>query len=191
MLETTSGPAWLLGYFLLIALSIMAASRPRLALVLGLVYSVMMGLWMGAISRIYEQAYEGIVGQTLAATVGTFLVCLVLYSTRIVKVTSKFVMILGGAIGGLLMLYLFGWIWSWFTAGPAFYQQANGVGIAISVLACVLASMSLLANFAIIEGGAKARAPKGMEWYAAFGLVSTLVWLYLEFLELFAKLQRN
>ncbi len=189
VLETTSGPTWLLGYFLLIALSIMAATRPRLALVLGVVYSVLMGAWMGAISRIYEAAYDGVVAQTLAATVGTFLVCLVLYSTRAVKVTSKFVMVLSAAIGGLLMLYLFGFVWSLFTAGPAFYQRATGMGIAISVIACVLAALSLFVNFAIIEGGAKAGAPKGMEWYAAFGLVSTLVWLYLEFLELFAKAQ--
>ncbi|MFM2078182.1 MAG: hypothetical protein RJA49_2072 [Actinomycetota bacterium] len=187
VIKATSGPGWLLGYFLLIALSVFAARRPKLALGLSLVYAVMMGLWMGAISRIYDQAYEGIVLQTLAATVGTFLVCLVLYTTRSVKVTGKFVMVLSAAIGGLLMLYVFGWIWSLFSGGPAFFDQLNGVGFAISVFACVLAALSLFVNFAIIEGGAAAGAPKGMEWYAAFGLLSTLVWLYLEILELIAR----
>lgn len=191
VIKATSGPGWLIGYFLLIALSIFAARRPRLALVLSLVYAVMMGLWMGAISRIYDAAYDGIVLQTLAATVGTFLVCLVLYSTRSVKVTAKFAMVLSAAIGGLMMVYLFGWIWSLFSGGPAFFNQANGWGIGISVVACVLAALSLFMNFAIIEGGAALGAPKGMEWYAAFGLLSTLVWLYLEILELLAKTRAN
>lgn len=187
VISASSGPGWLLGYFLLIALTIFAARRPKLALLLSIVYAVMMGLWMGAISRIYEAQYDGIVLQTLAATISTFVVCLVLYSTRQVKVTAKFAMVLGAAIGGLMLLYVFGFFWSLFTAGPAFYQQANGVGIGISVIACVLAALSLFMNFAIIEGGAAAGAPKGMEWYAAFGLLSTLVWLYLEILELLAK----
>ena len=98
---------------------------------------------------------------------------------------------LSAAIGGLMMLYLFGWIWSLFSGGPAFFNQANGVGIGISVVACVLAALSLFMNFAIIEGGAAVGAPKGMEWYAAFGLLSTLVWLYLEILELLAKTRAN
>jgi uncharacterized YccA/Bax inhibitor family protein len=189
VIATTSGPAWLLGYFLLIALSIAAASRPKLAMVLGFVYAIAMGFWMGGISRIYETAYDGVVLQTLVATVGTFIVCLVLYGTRAVRVSKKFVMVLSAAIGGLLMLYFFGWIWSLFTPGPAFYNTASGAGIAISVIACILAALSLFTNFAIIEGGAEAGAPKGMEWYAAFGLLATLVWLYLEFLTLFAKAQ--
>lgn len=187
VIAAASGPSWLLGYFVLIALSIFAATRPKLAPILGLLYAVLMGMWMGAISRIYDAAYDGIVLQTLAATMGTFLVCLVLYSTRSVKVTPKFAMVLSAAIGGLLMLYFVGWLWSLFTPGPAFWQQANGVGIGISVVACVLAALSLFVNFAVIEGGAAAGAPKGMEWYAAFGLLSTLVWLYLEILELLAK----
>jgi len=177
----------LLGYFLLIALTVVAASRPKLALPLGLIYSVMMGLWMGAISRVYDAAYEGVVAQALAATVGTFIVCLVLYSTRSVKVTSKFVMVLSAAIGGLMLLYFMGFMWSLFTPGPVFWQRATGVGITVSVIACVLAALSLFVNFAVIEGGAKAGAPKAMEWYAAFGLESTLVWLYLEILDLLAK----
>ncbi len=187
VIKATSGPGWLLGYFLLIGLSIFAARRPRLAVGLSLVYAVMMGLWMGAISHIYDQAYEGIVLQTLAATVGTFLVCLVLYTTRSVKVSGKFVMVLSAAIGGLFMLYLVGWIWSLFSGGPAYVNQLNGAGLAISVIACILAALSLFVNFAIIEGGAAVGAPKGMEWYAAFGLLSTLVWLYLEILELIAR----
>jgi uncharacterized YccA/Bax inhibitor family protein len=88
VIHASSGPSWLLGYMLLIALSFLAISRPQLAPLGGLVYAVLMGWWVGGISHTYEVAYDGIVAQALLATMATVLVCLLLYAFRIVKVTA-------------------------------------------------------------------------------------------------------
>jgi len=111
---TSSGLWFFLGYLLLIALSLAAASNPRLALGAGLLYAVLMGTWMGAISRIYEAYYDGIVGQALLASVATFVACLLLYVFRAVHVTGKFVRVVVIATFGVALMYFAGWIFSLF-----------------------------------------------------------------------------
>jgi len=97
VIKATSGPSWLLGYIILIALSFVAIANPRLAPVGGLVYAVLMGLWIGGISRVYDAAYDGIVAQALLGTMATVLVCLLLYVFGIVKVTGRFVLVVVAA----------------------------------------------------------------------------------------------
>jgi uncharacterized YccA/Bax inhibitor family protein len=191
VVATTSGILFLVGYVILIALTFAAVSNPRLAPVLGLVYAILMGTWMGAISRVYEQFYDGIVGQAVFASLSVFAACLVLYGTRIVKVTRRFVAVVVGATVGIGLLYLVAWLLSLFGADLVFLSQPTPLGIGLSIAICLVAALNLILDFAVIERGAAAGAPKQMEWLAAFGLVSTLVWLYLEILRLLAILARE
>jgi uncharacterized YccA/Bax inhibitor family protein len=188
---TTSGMWFFLGYILLIALTFAAVNNPRIAAVAGIVYAALMGTWMGSISRIYEAYYQGIVGQALLTTVCVFIACLFLYSFRVIRVTGTFVRVLFIAIVGISFLYLFGWFVSIFGVRLNFLYNGSTTGIAISVVISIVAAMSLIADFAVVETGVTAGAPAAFEWYAAFGLQTTLVWLYLEILYLLARLRGN
>jgi uncharacterized YccA/Bax inhibitor family protein len=190
VIKATSGPSWLLGYFLLIALSFLAIARPRLAPIGGLVYAVLMGLWVGGISRVYESAYDGIVAQALLATMATVLVCLVLYAFGVVKVTRRFALVVVGATCGIGLMYLTAWILTLFGTTLAFWASPTPAGIAISVAICIVAALNLFIDFAVVDAGVEAGAPAFMGWYSAWGLLATVVWLYLEVLYLLARLQR-
>jgi len=185
----TSGMWFFLGYILLIAISLAAARNPRLAAVAGVLYAVLMGFWMGSISQLYETYYDGIVGQALLASVTTFLAALLLYSSRAIRVTGKFVKIVVVATAGIALMYLVGLVFSLFGIDLLFWTQPNGLGIAISALVCLLAAANLLVDFAVIEGGVRSGAPRVMAWFGAFGLLTTLVWLYLEILRFLALLR--
>jgi uncharacterized YccA/Bax inhibitor family protein len=108
-----------------------------------------------------------------------------------VKVTRRFAAVVIGATFGILILYLVAWLLSLFSVDLVFLTTPTPLGIGLSVAICIIAALNLILDFGVIEGGAKAGAPKEMEWLAAFGLVSTLVWLYLEILRLLALLARN
>jgi len=191
VIKATSGPSWLLGYFVLIALSFLAIARPRLAPLGGLVYAVLMGLWVGGISRVYDAAYDGIVAQALLATMATVLVCLLLYAFRIVKVTRRFVLVVVAATLGIGLLYLTAWILTLFGTTLTFWSSPTPAGIAISVVICVVAALNLFIDFAVIDTGVGGGAPTFMEWYSAWGLLATVVWLYLEVLYLLARLRNG
>jgi uncharacterized YccA/Bax inhibitor family protein len=180
---------WFLGYFLLIGLTIAAASNPAIARPAGFLYAVLMGFWMGAVSRVYEEMYDGIVAQALLASVCAFIACLVLYRTRAVRVTPKLTRTIITATLGILILYLAGWLLSFFGVNLLFITSPSPWGIALSVGICLVAALNLFLDFAIVEQGIEARAPAAMEWYAAFGLLATLVWLYAEVLRLLALLR--
>lgn len=185
----TSGMWFFLGYLLLIGISIAAATNPRLAPVAGLIYAVLMGLWMGAISRIYEAYYDGIVGQALTASVATFIACLLLYMFRAVRVTRRFVRIVIIATLGVAIMYFFGWIFAIFGIDLLFWTRPTTTGIVIGILICVVAALNLILDFAVIETGVNAGAPAAMMWFAAFGLLTTLVWLYIEILYLLVRIR--
>ena len=189
VIRATSGPSWLLGYFLLIALSFLAIANPRLAPLGGFVYAALMGLWVGAISKVYEAAYDGIVAQALLATMATVLVCLILYAFGVVKVTRRFVLVVVAATMGIALMYLTAWILSIFGVSLRLWTDPSPTGIAISVVICIVAALNLFVDFHFIEQGARAGAPKYMSWYCAFGLLATLIWLYLEILRLLGKIR--
>src|SRR5438045_8029901 len=110
VIHASSGPSWLLGYMLLIALSFLAISRPNLAPLGGLVYAVLMGWWVGGISHTYEAAYDGIVAQALLATMATVFVCLLLYAFRTVTVTGRSGTVVVGATLGIGAMYMVAWL---------------------------------------------------------------------------------
>jgi len=173
--------------------AIVVSFKPTLAKVLGPVYAIAEGFFLGVISRAYNDWKDGIVLQAVGATLGVFLVMLVLYRSRIIKVTDRFRRNVIMATVGLMAFYFVTFIIR-LIAGPnsvSFLQSASPMGILFSVLAAGLAAMMLAVDFDLVERGAKAGWPKGMEWFAAFGLLTTLVWLYLELLRLLSKLNRR
>ena len=188
--HASSGLWFFLGYILLIALTFAAAANPRIAMWAGMFYALLMGTWMGSISRIYEAYYEGIVGQALLASVCVFAACLFLYSIRAVRVTGKFVRFVLIATLAVGFMYLVGWLVSLFGIRLNFLYNGSSLGVGISLLIVVIAALNLILDFGIIEAGVKSRAPKAFEWYCAYGLLTTLVWLYLEILRLLARSQR-
>jgi uncharacterized YccA/Bax inhibitor family protein len=191
VLKATSGPSWLLGYMILIALSFVAIANPRLAPIGGLVYAVLMGLWIGGISRVYDAAYDGIVAQALLGTMATVLVCLFLYAFGLVKVSARFVLVVVAATLGIGLMYLTAWILTLFGAHLTFWTSGTPAGIVISVVICIIAALNLFIDFAMIDRGVKGGAPTFMEWYSAWGLLATVVWLYLEVLYLLARLRSS
>ena len=135
--------------------------------------------------------YEGIVTQAIFLTVAIFLSLLAAYKSRLIKVTENFKLGVVAATGGIFLVYLVTWLLSMFGAtSAAHYIPGSGTfGICFSLFVIVIAALNLVLDFDFIENGAEAGAPKYMEWFGAFGLMVTLIWLYIEILHLLAKLR--
>ncbi len=188
----TDFPGWV--WFPMIGgviIGLVTAFKPKLARVTAPLYALGYGFAIGAISHMYDLQYDGIVLQAIGATLAVFLVMFLLYATRIIKVTKRFVVGVIAATGGIFVLYLAGAIASLFGADIAFWNDPTPLGIGISVVICIVAALNLAIDFAFIEQASKAGMPKYMEWYGAFGLTVTLVWLYLEMLRLLSLLRQS
>jgi uncharacterized YccA/Bax inhibitor family protein len=169
---------------------IIAMRKPNLAKILGPVYAIAYGFAVGAISKGYETFYDGIVVQAVLATASVFAVMLVLYRTRIIKVTDKFRRTVIIATLGVMVLYLFSFVLSLFGTTLPFLDGSNMLmSIAFSLFVCGLAAANLALDFDFIERGINSGLPKAYEWVGALGLVVTLVWLYLEILRLISYLR--
>jgi len=153
-------------------------------------YAAFEGLALGGISAIYEGVYGGIVQQAVFLTFGIFMALLFAYKTQIIKPTENFKLGLFAATGGIFFFYLISLILSFFGVDIVILNATNGsmMSIGFSVFVVIIASLNLVLDFDFIEHGAEIGAPKYMEWYGAFGLLVTLIWLYLEILKLLAKL---
>ncbi len=171
--------------------AIVVAFKPNLARILAPIYALGEGVFLGAISKAYNDNYQGIVVQAVGATLGVFAVMLFLYKSRIIKVTDRFRRSVIMATLGLMAFYLVSMVIHLFGGSVPFLDSASGFGIAFSIFAAGLAALNLALDFDLIDRGVKQGWPKQMEWFCAFGLLITLVWLYLELLRLLAKLQRN
>ena len=187
---TLPGGFWLasFGAFLL---GIFIAVQPRRAALLGALYAVCEGFCLGAISAAFDAQTDGIVGAAVLSTMCVFVVALLLYMTRIIKPTRKLAFAVIAGMGGLALLYIFVFILSIFDWGWLYSDSFRSVGLIVTILAIVLAALSLVLDFGTIEAGVQAGAPKEFEWYLAFGLMVTLVWLYISILKLLAILSRN
>jgi uncharacterized YccA/Bax inhibitor family protein len=164
--------------------------KPKLSPFLAPLYAVIMGYALGVISRFYNARFDGIVFQAIGATLAVFAVMLALYKTRIIKVTDKMRRVVTAATGGLMLFYLLSIVLNLFGVTPPF-SGSNTLGILFSVLASGLAAWNLALDFDTAERGVASGAPKYMEWYCAFGITSTIVWLYLELLRLLSKLNQR
>lgn len=155
------------------------------------VYSVCQGLFLGGLSALLEQAYPGIVIQAVGLTFGVALSLLLVYRSGLIKVTENFRLGLFAATGGIALVYLVNLVMSFFGTRIPFIHEAGLFGIGFSVFVVAIAALNLVLDFDFIEHGAESGAPKYMEWYGAFGLMVTLIWLYIEILHLLTKLQRR
>ena len=152
-------------------------------------YCVLQGLFLGIISAIFEQRFPGIVFQAVSLTFGTLASLLLAYQTGLIKATENFKLGVTAATGGIMMIYLINFAMSFFGSGISYIHESGTFGILFSLFVVVIAALNLVLDFDFIENGVEQKAPKYMEWYAAFGLLVTLIWLYLEILRLLAKMR--
>ena len=156
------------------------------------IYALLEGLALGGISKIYADAFEpGIVPQAIMLTLGILFALLFAYKSKIIKATENFKLGLFAATAGIGIVYLISFLMSMFgSGGLPVMNPANSsmLSVGFSLFVVIIASLNLVMDFDFIENGAANGAPKYMEWYGAFGLMVTLIWLYLEILRLLAKL---
>ena len=187
---TIPGGFWLASFgAFLFGLAI--AVQPRRAALLGVLYALCEGFCLGAISAMFDAQTDGIVGAAILSTACVFVVALVLYITRIVRPTQKLAFAVIAGIGGLGLLYFFVFILSIFDWGWLYSDSFRSIGIVVTLIAIVLAALSLVLDFGTIDAGVEMGAPKELEWYMGFGLMVTLIWLYISILKLLALLSRN
>lgn len=153
------------------------------------IYALLEGLLLGGLSATFEARYPGIVIQAVGLTFGTLFCLLVAYSSRLIKVTQNFRLGVVAATGGIALFYLASFVLGFFGIQIPYIHESGLIGIGFSLFVVVVAALNLVLDFDFIEQGAAQGAPKYMEWYGAFGLIVTLVWLYLEILRLLSKLR--
>ena len=152
-------------------------------------YAALEGLFIGAISAVFEQRHPGVVIQATALTFGTLAALLIAYRSGLIKATENFKLGVVAATGGIALVYLVNIVMGFFGHAIPMINGGGAIGIGFSAVVVVVAALNLVLDFDFIEQGVAQGAPKYMEWYAAFGLLVTLVWLYLEILRLLSKLQ--
>jgi uncharacterized YccA/Bax inhibitor family protein len=152
-------------------------------------YAAFEGVLLGAISLVFNQRYPGIVFNAVALTFGVLAALLLAYRSGLVRPTENMKLGIAAATGGIALVYLVSMGLGFFGKTMPYIHDSGPIGIGFSVVVVGIAALNLVLDFDFIERGAEVGAPKYMEWYGAFGLLVTLVWLYLEILRLLAKLQ--
>lgn len=190
----TGAPAWFgtavtFGWIAPMVLALIISFVPKTAPALSPIYAITKGLIVGLISAMYERQYGGIVLTAVMLTSGILFALLAAYSTGLIKPTENFKLGVFAATAGVALFYLATWVLSMFGIQVPGLFGNGWIGIAFSGFVVVLAALNLVLDFDFIENGCAMGAPKHMEWYAAFGLLVTLVWLYLEILRLLSKLR--
>ena len=155
------------------------------------IYALLEGLFLGGISAYFELQYPGIVMQAVGLTFGTLFCLLMAYKSGLIKPTENFKLGVVAATGAIALLYFVSMIMGFFGHSIGFIYSSGPVGIGFSLIVVTVAALNLVMDFDFIEQGAQRGLPKYMEWYGAFGLMVTLVWLYIEFLRLLAKLNNR
>jgi uncharacterized YccA/Bax inhibitor family protein len=192
--QPSSLPGWLLGSLIgssigAMVVAIVTSFFPKWSPVTAPIYAACEGMVLGFVSAVFEKAYEGIVLQAFTVTVGVLIVMLLAYATRIVRVSQKLRTGILVATGGIAMVYLSTFLLGLFGVTVPYIHEAGPVGILFSLVVSGVAAFNLILDFDFIAQGTQGGAPKYMEWYAGFGLLVTVVWLYLEILNLLAKLR--
>lgn len=165
--------------------------KPNIAKMTAPIYAVFEGLALGGISAILEMQYPGIVIQAVALTMTVFVALLTLYKTGIIKATENFKLMIFSATFGIMIFYLLTMILGFFNINMPLINDSGALGIGFSLFIVGIAALNLVLDFDFIENGIDRGMPSYMEWYAAYGLVVTLVWLYIEILRLLSKFARR
>ena len=155
------------------------------------VYALLEGLVLGGISALFERSYPGIAVQAVGLTFGVLFVMLIAYKTGVIRATQGFKLGVIAATGGIAVFYLIEMVLGFFHIQFHAINSGSPIGIGFSLFVVVIAALNLVLDFDMIETGVQMGAPKYMEWYGAFGLMVTLIWLYLEILRLLAKSRRR
>ncbi len=183
-------PMWILGSVIAgFILALVTVFKQTWAPMTTPAYAAVEGVALGGISVVFESQYPGIVSQAVFLTFGTLGALLLAYRSGVIKATENFKLGIVAATGGIALLYLVSFVLSFFGMSVPLIHSSGTWGILFSVFVVVIAALNLVLDFDFIETGVQRGAPKYMEWYGAFGLLVTLVWLYLEILRLLAKLQ--
>lgn len=190
----TEDPAALTPYILIgavggLIVAIVTIFKKEWSPVTAPLYAVLEGVVLGIVSAMFEQMFPGIVFQAVVLTFGTLASLLLAYQTGLIKATENFKLGVAAATGAIMMIYLVGFVMSFFGSGIPYIHESGTIGICFSLFVVVIAALNLVLDFDFIEQGVEHGAPKYMEWYGAFGLLVTLIWLYLEILRLLAKLR--
>jgi uncharacterized YccA/Bax inhibitor family protein len=154
------------------------------------IYALLEGLAIGGLSAIFEAQFPGIVLQAVALTFGTLACLLIAYRSGLIRATENFKLGVVAATGGIALIYLASIALSFFGIRFPFIHEGGPIGILFSLFVVTIAALNLVLDFDFIEHAAEKNTPKYMEWYGAFGLIVTLIWLYLEILRLLAKTRR-
>ncbi|HMQ53369.1 MAG TPA: Bax inhibitor-1/YccA family protein [Anaerolineae bacterium] len=181
---------WLIGGSLGgLVVAIVTVFKKSWAMVTGPIYALLEGLVLGGLSAIFEAQYPGIVFQAVGLTFGTLGCLLLAYTSRMIQPSENFKLGIVAATGGIFLIYLATFILGFFGIEIPYIHGNGLIGIGFSVFVVIIAALNLVLDFDFIENGARHGAPKYMEWYAAFGLIVTLIWLYIEILRLLAKIR--
>lgn len=174
-----------------LVLALVTVIKKEWSAVTGSLYALAEGLFLGALSALYEAQFNGIVLQAVLLTGATLTALLGAYRMGLIKATENFRLGVAAATGGIFLVYLLTWILGFFGMQIPFIHESGLMGIGFSLFVVTIAALNLVLDFDFIERGCEAGAPRHMEWFAAFGLLVTLVWLYLEILRLLSKLARR
>jgi uncharacterized YccA/Bax inhibitor family protein len=169
--------------------AIIVSFKKQTAPVLAPVYAIFEGLALGGLSAYMDTIYPGIAIEALTLTFTIFLSLLVIYKFKIIKATENFKLIVASATAGVALYYVASMVAGLFHVNLPLIHSSSMFGIGFSLFVVILAAANLVVDFDFIEAGAENRVPKFMEWYGAFGLLVTLVWLYVEILRLLSKLR--
>ncbi len=170
-------------------LALVTVFKKQWAPVTAPLYALVEGFFLGSISAVFNARFEGIVFQAVILTFGTLFALLFAYRSGLIKATENFKLGVVAATGGIALVYLATIVLSFFDIRIPMIHESGIVGIGFSLFVVVIAALNLVLDFDFIETGVEQGAPKYMEWYGAFSLMVTLVWLYIEFLRLLSKLQ--
>ena len=168
--------------------AIITTFKKHLSPITAPIYAVLEGLFLGSLSALFESRFPGIVVQAVGLTFGTLFALLMAYRSGLIKATENFKLGVTAATGGICLLYLISFVLSFFGTSIPYIHQSGLIGIGFSMFVVVIAALNLVLDFDFIENASESGAPKYMEWYGAFGLLVTLIWLYIEILRLLSKL---
>lgn len=189
--ERSVGPLLMIGLIGGFITAMVTVFKKEWAGITAPLYALLEGLVLGGMSAIFELRYPGIAFEAVGLTFGTLFVLLFLYSSRIINVTQKFRMGIVAATGGIMLFYLAEMVLGFFGVHFNAINGSGPLGIGFSLIIVAVAALNLVLDFDFIERGVNYGAPKYMEWYGAFGIMVTLVWLYLEMLRLLSKMNRR
>lgn len=185
------GASLLVGLIGGLVMALIISFKPTTAPYLAIPYAGLEGLAMGAFSALLERRYPGIAIQAVGLTFAVFAVMLLAYKTGLIRATERFRAIVIGATGAIALMYLVTLVLGFFHVNVPILNSGSPLGIGLSLVIIGVAALNLILDFDVIESGAARGSPRYMEWFSAFGLLVTLVWLYMEILRLLANTRRN